>query len=101
MTDIDFESLGAGRVLVSGRLTFATATKALEISKRLFANHSELEIDLGDVSACDSAGLAILIEWLSQAKADGRSIVFRNIPEQLLAIARISEVEDLLPRAAA
>jgi phospholipid transport system transporter-binding protein len=53
-------------------------------------------IDLAGVTASDSAGLALLIEWLSVAKSAGRSLRFENIPSQLQQLARLSEVEELL-----
>jgi phospholipid transport system transporter-binding protein len=53
-------------------------------------------IDLAGVTASDSAGLALLIEWLSVAKGAGRALRFENIPSQLQQLARLSEVEELL-----
>ncbi len=53
-------------------------------------------IDLAGVTASDSAGLALLIEWLRVAKAASRSLRFENIPSQLQQLARLSEVEELL-----
>jgi phospholipid transport system transporter-binding protein len=48
------------------------------------------------VTASDSAGLALLIEWLSVAKSAGRALRFENIPSQLQQLARLSEVEELV-----
>ena len=53
-------------------------------------------IDLAGVTASDSSGLALLIEWLSVAKAAGRALRYDNIPSQLHQLARLSEVEELL-----
>ena len=53
-------------------------------------------IDLSSVTASDSAGLALLIEWLSVAKAANHPLRFENIPSQLQQLARLSEVEELL-----
>jgi phospholipid transport system transporter-binding protein len=53
-------------------------------------------VDLGGVGESDSAGLALLIEWLRMAKQSGKEIHFANVPEQIEALARISEVEDLI-----
>jgi ABC-type transporter Mla MlaB component len=46
--------------------------------------------------ASDSSGLALLIEWLSVAKAATRTLRYENIPSQLQQLARLSEVEELL-----
>ena len=56
----------------------------------------EILVDLGGVGASDSAGLALLIEWLRVARQGGQAIRFANVPAQIEALARISEVEDLL-----
>jgi hypothetical protein len=39
-----------------------------------------------------------MLDWLALAKRDGRSLRFVNLPAGLLAIARISDVEELLQR---
>ena len=44
----------------------------------------------------DSAGVALLIEWQRQAQKHNKSVCFINIPSQMLAIARLSGVDDLL-----
>jgi phospholipid transport system transporter-binding protein len=94
---IELESLGNGRFIVSGELGFATAEAALDEGERLFEHFQEIDLDLGPVKSTDSAGLAVLIEWISRANRDGKELHFRHVPRQLLALADISEVEDLLP----
>lgn len=90
------EALGAGRFRVSGVLDASTAADVLTQSEERFANEPSLHVDLGGVSEGDSAGLALLIEWLRCARRRGQSIEFTNAPAQINALARISEVEDLL-----
>jgi phospholipid transport system transporter-binding protein len=53
-------------------------------------------IDLSGVTAGDSAGLAVLVEWLSAARARGATLRYEAVPAQILAIARISDLEALL-----
>jgi phospholipid transport system transporter-binding protein len=53
-------------------------------------------VDLAGVAASDSAGLALLIEWLSVAKAAAHPLHYQHVPPQLQQLARLSEVEDLL-----
>lgn len=97
MAAVSFEELGKGRFRVSGELNFATASQALEESSRLFAAHKQLELDLAGVESTDSAGLALLVEWTAQARRGHRKLKFRNLPKQALALARISELDKLLP----
>ena len=90
------EDLGDGRFALNADLTFETVTSMLDESKRLFADHGHIDVDMSGVRQADSAGLALLLEWLSWAQSTGRRIGYRNIPAQIAAIARISEVEALL-----
>jgi phospholipid transport system transporter-binding protein len=90
------ESLGAGRFRVSGVLDASTAREMLEQSEAHFEQFAGLDIDLGGVGESDSAGLALLIEWLRLARQWKKEIHFANVPAQIEALARISEVEDLI-----
>lgn len=92
----DIVSLGEGRFGIQGPLTFETVNVVLQRSKALFADHDILHIDLAEVTESDSAGLALLLEWVNWARHYVREISYENIPEQIQAIAKISEVSDLL-----
>jgi phospholipid transport system transporter-binding protein len=95
-TEFQFEDLGDGRFALRGAVGFGTAARILEVSKTLFGEHSRIEVDLEGVTDSDSAGLALLIEWVNWAKHYVREISYRNIPRQIRAIAEISEVEWML-----
>lgn len=89
-----------GRAQVLGSLTFATARQArvegLEKFQRCGAR--ACEVDCSGIARSDSAGLSVLLDWLALAKRDGRSLRYVKLPEGLLALARISEVEELLQK---
>ena len=88
-----------GHFQVSGELCFDTVNALLaESQSTIFAHSTPLfELDLGAVSRADSAGLALLIQWMRMAHANNSEIRFHNLPQQLLAIARAGELEPLLP----
>jgi phospholipid transport system transporter-binding protein len=90
------ESLGDGRFRVAGILDSDTVTELLEQSVRVFASAPSVVVDLSLVTGSDSAGMALLIEWIRMTRAAGRKIHFDNVPQQIMALARISEVDDLL-----
>lgn len=98
MSKARLEALGTGRFRVSGVLDASTAADVLAQSEPRFAQTQEpqIQMDLGGVGESDSAGLALLIEWLRMAKQAGKQIHFANVPAQIEALARISEVEDLI-----
>ena len=87
-----------GHFAARGPLTFDTARRARELGVRAVARcaGSALEVACGGVTACDSAGLAVLIDWLGAARRAGRTLRYTQLPQGLLALARISEVEELI-----
>jgi len=89
-----------GHFAAAGPLTFATARRAREIGLRCLAQAPQgaLEIDCADVKPSDSAGLAVLLDWLGAAKRAGRTLRYTRLPEELTALGHISEVDDLLTR---
>jgi phospholipid transport system transporter-binding protein len=98
MSDFSLEDLGDGRFAVKGEMTFDTAEKILRKSEDPFEDHTQLEIDLSGVTDSDSAGLALMLEWVTWANHSVREIRFTGIPDKIRAIARTTEVEGLLER---
>jgi len=93
---VDVVDLGDGEFSIRGALTFDTVRQVMELSKPLFVDHDVIHIDLADVTKSDSAGLALLLEWVNWGRHYVHEIRYRNVPEQIQAIAKISEVSDLL-----
>jgi phospholipid transport system transporter-binding protein len=91
-----FEVLEGDRSRVSGSLHFTTVSALLPLGVDAIDSGKAAVIDLAGVTGSDSSGLALLIEWLSVAKAAGRALRYENIPSQLHQLARLSEVEELL-----
>jgi phospholipid transport system transporter-binding protein len=94
--DAAFEVLEGDRSRVTGSLHFTTVSTLLPLGVAAIDNGRAAVIDLAAVVASDSSGLALLIEWLSVAKAATRTLRYENIPSQLHQLARLSEVEELL-----
>jgi phospholipid transport system transporter-binding protein len=92
---------GDSRANLSGELRFDTVGSLLDIGTRVIGEGRVAVIDLAGVTAGDSAGLALLIEWLSIARSAKRPLRYEHIPSQLQQLARLSEVEDLLLGASA
>jgi phospholipid transport system transporter-binding protein len=91
-----FELQEGERSRVNGVLHFTTVTTLLSVGSEAIGNGRAAVIDLAGVKDSDSSGLALLIEWLSIARASSRSLRYENIPTQLQQLARLSEVEELL-----
>ncbi len=98
MADFELKDHGEGRFSLSGRMTFATAADILRESEVPFERHTRIEVDLSGVTETDSAGLGLLLEWITWANHTVREIRFVDTPAKINAIARVTEVESLLKR---
>lgn len=96
MNDFELRDLGDGRFALSGELSFANADRILEVGAIAFRRHDQVEVDLSGVERADSAGLALLLEWKAGARRRKTSIRYEALPEGLLAIARLTDVDALL-----
>jgi len=92
------QDLGDGRFALNGEMTFETAQKILQASEEPFEQHTRIEVDLAGVTRADSAGLALLLEWITWANHTVREIRFLSMPQRIVDIARTTEVEQLLKR---
>ena len=98
MADFELEDKGEGCFALRGEMTFDTAERILKQSEAPFEEHTQLEVDLSGVTASDSAGLALLLEWVTWANHTVREVRFTSLPERVMAIAKTTEVEGLLTR---
>ena len=89
----------AGRLLLSGPVTLGNVAELLAEGRRQLAADAVTTVDLAEVTDLDSSALALLLAWLRDARAAGRSLAFANLPDGLRTIARLYGVEDLLPAA--
>jgi phospholipid transport system transporter-binding protein len=91
------EDAGGGRYLIRGALTLDTVTALRGAGLRAFGKGSgAIDVDLGQVTRADSGALALLIDWLAWARAAGRTMRVSAVPAALLALARLSDVEEFL-----
>ena len=87
---------GKGRWLLQGDLDFSSVPAVLKTSVQGFTGRGKIQVDLKGVTRADSAGLALLVEWLRESEHAGRVISFTNVPQQLLAIARLCGLDTIL-----
>ena len=92
-----FVAVTDGVYRIEASLTFATVT-ALHAPglERIDAGGAELQFDLRQVAVTDSAGLALLVDWLAEARLRRRRLRYVQPPQALLALARLSEVDSLI-----
>ncbi|MEZ5542982.1 MAG: STAS domain-containing protein [Pseudomonadota bacterium] len=97
MPAAEFTERGGGDWLLQGELDFTTVPEVLARARTWTAGSGAIRVDLAGVTRADSAGLALLLEWLRRAERAGASISFVNVPEQLMLIARVCGLEEILP----
>ena len=96
MAEVTLVDNGAGSWLLQGELGYASVSAVLQEAGTRMQGEARLEVDLRGVSRADSAGLALLVEWLREAENTGNEIVFVNVPDQLLSIARVCGLDEIL-----
>lgn len=84
---------GSGHFIVDGDLTFSAIDKKTVSSFAFLTATKQTTIDLGGVGNADSAGLALMIEWIKVTRSKRVQLRFRNIPEQLLNLAKLSGLD--------
>lgn len=89
------EWTGETSARISGALTFDSVPALFrEVAQR--AQGAPQALDLRNVCAADSAGLALLLEWQSALRKLGRELSVSGAPEGLLQLARLAEADRIL-----
>jgi phospholipid transport system transporter-binding protein len=83
-----------GYYLLEGSLTFASIDKQSPQSFKFLRGMDRACIDLSKLQASDSAGLALMIEWIKLSRMSRVKLSFKHIPDQLLALAKLSGLQD-------
>lgn len=92
---LNFKSTETGEIVVEGVLDRHTVPSANFTYYTEFQQGQTLVLDLTDVSKVDTAGLAWLIDLLSQLQQKGIHLKLHNSPEQLTKLIGLGHVENL------
>ena len=84
------------RIEVSGAMTLPGATALLAAGGAALTN-GETVFDLKAVDAVDSSSIAVIFGWLRKAKSQGKTLRIANAPAELLSLAELYGVTELLP----
>lgn len=82
-------------------LTVHNATTVLDAGLSAIAA-GQTQIDLGGLNVVDSAAVATMLAWQRAARSSGKSLVFSNLPANLVSLINLYDVAELLhcaPRA--
>ncbi len=81
---------------VLGAMTFDSVTDLWRQSEEMFSGETVFQIDLAQVTRTDSAGLALLVQWMREASRQGARVELLNLPTQMLALADAANLEEVL-----
>jgi phospholipid transport system transporter-binding protein len=90
----------AGEVLaLKGDLSFETIPAVLAESAEYAARSDlpdRLTIDFAGITGVDSSAVALLLEWRRQALRRQKTLIFANLPANLMALAELYGVAELI-----
>lgn len=95
--EFTIEESSAGCFVMRGELSFNTVPEVLASVGGKLWKADRIVLDLDGITRTDSAGLALLIEWIRSARRRHTIIVFHNIPEQMMVMAKVVGLDKLLP----
>ena len=95
MHNIEAIELTPGNYFVKGDLIFGNINKATTKILNFKQSASTINIDLQQLGKIDSAGLALLIEWIKYSRTHQIKLRFGNIPAQLTALVKLSDMSEI------
>ncbi|MDO6681976.1 MULTISPECIES: lipid asymmetry maintenance protein MlaB [unclassified Oceanobacter] len=94
MTRLD--AVSASLACIGGDLLASTVVELMEPGRDMIRRSGgEWCLDMADVDRVSSAAVALLLDWMRTAQQADVSMTVRAVPERLLPILRISDLEGL------
>ena len=84
MADAQLVENDDGSWLLQGELGYLSVPSVLQHAGLNMLGKEQVKVDLKGVTRADSAGLALLVEWLRESESAGNSSEFVNVPAQVL-----------------
>ncbi len=97
MQGVSITKVSDTRFSVEGVLMMHTAMSVLNEVANFFNSQKEISIDFAEVKNSDSAAVALIVSWLAKAKARNIKLHLLNLPQQILDIAKASDLLEILP----
>lgn len=98
MVSSSVKQLSGRQLVVVGAIGFDNVLQLRQQGERLIdAADERCEIDFSEVSRTGSAGLTLLFCWLRYAGDRQKTLTYSNLPEDLVGLARVGGVDELLP----
>lgn len=91
--DVTFEH---NEFVLTGNLDFSNVTRVYQKALAHFSAAPILVFNFADLKTSNSAGIALMVEWLRAAKAANKRVEFRNLSPGLQSIAKAAGLDKLL-----
>lgn len=85
-------------LVVDGAMTLPRASALLAAGAEAMSG-SSVVFDLAAVCEVDSSAIAVVFGWMREAKRQGKTVRITNPPQDMLSLATVYGVSDLLPLA--
>ena len=88
-----------GVLALSGVLDYRSGPALREQGARLIkaGNTAALVLDCAGVEKSSSVGLSLLLAFTRDARSAGKTLGIRALPRDMLEIAKVSELDEVLP----
>lgn len=97
MSEASVTATGGGELMLSGVVDYRTGPALREQGAALIkaSTASALTLDCSGVEKSSSVGLSLLLAFMRDAQAAGKSVTVRALPEDMQEIAKVSELTEL------
>lgn len=82
-----------GVFYLTGDVRFSNAMSLYSASLSQLNTCQELKFDFSKLTSSDSAGIALLMEWVKFAKKSGKAIRFHHLPHHLQSIIHAARLD--------
>ncbi len=86
-----------GWLELDGHLTMETVPALFESGLQRLAG-KDLKVDFSKVESVDSAAISMLLGWARAAQHNKHRLQVKSLPKDLLSLARLYGVDELLPQ---
>ncbi|MBT8766229.1 STAS domain-containing protein [Metapseudomonas boanensis] len=99
MSEARIDQVAPGELRLAGVLDFNTGPQLREAGGKLIgaSTGDRVLVDLSGVEKSSSVGLALLLAFMRDAQAAGKTLAFRGLPDDMRQIAEVSNLTELLP----
>ena len=97
MSSVEVISTATG-MAVSGVIAFDNVMCLRQQGDDLISamSHATISVDLSQLTSTDVSGLSLLVRWIHRASSQGKSLQFLEIPERLVKIANVCNMNRIL-----